>query len=262
MTDYIHQGFDNDANLEYRDIVLNISFINNHRVDDLLGGSDLESRDILGKSLSVGMLLQYHIECIDFDHCGYMMYISGDNSSITATHSDFEAFVTNKLRSHFVSTNAALANLPNHARTRETGLIFAVENMTMNSVDAMEIETKGVDVFVIILCIFCALCLFISGISIGVILYHRKRQGSSDVVNCRSEAVVCEDQNRVRKQSTSVLGLRMMMPGDNNESVRRYSSSYNAEGQEGVIATGVGSSENEEGTPVQDDVLHSMESDS
>ena len=167
MTTYIHQGFDDDYHLEYRAVVLNVTDITDNFYDDL----STDDHSAMDETIhDYNMDLQYLIECRNVDIC---RYISGENATVQLDRSEFELFVTNRLNSNFSSDS----------------LLFTVMNMTMR-IDIDEIhENEGISVFVIILGISGALCLFISGISIGVILYHRKRHRSTDNLCIRNALV-------------------------------------------------------------------------
>ena len=174
LTMYIHQGFDNDVNLEYRSIVPNITSINDYSLGGLLEEDEFERYSALVWSIEVGMSLQYLIEC---SHSTYCEYITGDSSSLKMEHSVFESFVTSKLRSYFALTDADINHVP-------SVLNFTVKNMTLSASGTMEDQSQssGESVVTFILVGGGALCLFISGVSVGVILYHRKRKRSDSVV--------------------------------------------------------------------------------
>ena len=179
---FIHQGFDSDDNLEYSDLFLNISYINNRTYNDLVNGNQPEASDILMESINDATRLQYLIKCHDNSVCSYL---TEENSNIGMEHDAFEQFVSEKLQSYFVATDAnndALAS----------NLIFAVENMTQSSTDAMKTtpdDSGGTSTFSNILYIFGALCLFILSVSIGLILTHRNRHRVTDKL-CISNALV------------------------------------------------------------------------
>merc|ERR1719385_580584 len=71
LTSYIHRAFADDELIEFNDVVLNISSINNLSFYDLIALDDSERMDILMTNMS----LQYHIECDDIFTC---FYISDD----------------------------------------------------------------------------------------------------------------------------------------------------------------------------------------
>ena len=237
LTHYIHQGFDEDLHLEYRDIILNISTLNDYSYDKLFEGDYSTVNETLMQSVNNGMRLQYLIECSDVFACEY---IAGESSTIELDRSSVESSVTAKLHNYFslleVSGDAANSTLS-----------FTIENITANT-DALESneDSNEFSVFILILYIFVALCLFISGISIGVILYHRKRHSST--------AVVSKGPNRNPGESKSVAGgsrMSISTPRDGIEMLQRFTSNYNAEGQEGIPATGVVSANDDEEIPHQ-----------
>ena len=242
---FIHQGFDNDDNLEYRDIILNITYINNHAYDDYVD-ENWSNYSASSELFNDTMRLQYLIKCTDDSVCGY---ISEKNSSIGMDHTAFEGFVTTKLRSYFTSMDAT-------SYSSNSALLFVVDNVTA-STDAMGIssdQTSRFSIFRIILCIFGALCLLISGISIGVILYHRKIQRAK---SC-TEAEISQDQEIAQKIESSVSDDKIKEHGHDDIRLRRLTSTYNAEGQEGVIATGVILAKEQDSTSDEDDHLETI----
>ena len=218
ITTYIHQGFDNDDNLKHGDIVLNITNITNHPHDGLVNDNQYD--------------LLYLIKCADLSVC---QYITGESSTIKMDRTVFETFVTTRLKSQFSSD--AVQGDTNHP------LLFTVMKMTMIT-NTDESKVHGIDIFVTILFIFGAVCLFISGISIGVILYHQKRQRAA-----------VEGRDKLQVEEASPLT-------PTKEPIRRLSSSHNAEGQEGVPATENVSAHGEGEIPDKDDHLNQVDSDS
>ena len=104
LTIYIHHGFNNDPHLEFRDVVPNISTINDYTVDQLIEGDD---SGILRQSIYSGMKLQYLIRCHDNFDCEYIR----DNRTGGMNRSIFEQFVSDKLNVHFKSTDASIGSL-------------------------------------------------------------------------------------------------------------------------------------------------------
>merc|ERR1719249_206917 len=89
-TSYIHRAFADDELIEFNDVVLNISFINNLTVYDLIALDDSKRMDILMTNMS----LQYHIECDDIFTC---FYISDDwlnNGTIYMYRDVFQEFAS------------------------------------------------------------------------------------------------------------------------------------------------------------------------
>ena len=225
MNSYIHQGFDEDDDLEYRDAILNITNITDNFYDDWNSDDHSTSNET---SHVYNMDLQCLIGCRNVYVCHY---ISGENTTVQMDRSEFETFVTNKLNFHFSSNDS---------------LLFTVMNMTM-SIDTD--KNEGIGIVEIILIICGVLCIFISGVSIGVILYHRKRQQS----NHHAEPPAHEEQN------PNELAVPLTpSPISAKTSGARSESCYNAEGQEGVPATGFGFAEGE-GQMIYQHELHDNE---
>ena len=211
LTDYIHQGLDNDPQVEYRDVVLNITAINGYGYNGLVNGAASETSSIFQDSISDGMRLNYLIKCSDSFVCTYMI---SESSSVGMDHAIFESFVTTKLRSYFLSPDATNTEM-------DSALIFAVDNFTMESdgdSDGSIFDNNGSSIFEIkptILYIFGALC---PCISIGVILYHRKRHRSTDTL-CISNALVAmisigdySDGIKLRRKDKDVQGTYQNLP--------------------------------------------------
>ena len=169
LTTFIHQGFDNDPVLEYQDIKLNITFINDYTYADLIGGSESERKDILDLSLSNGMELQYLIECSHDSICEYIAADS-DGTSVGMDSSVFEESVTSKLQAYFMSTNSYCTSTNATHDDLDSALAFVVDNIATSAIQSDQLPIFG------ILLVGGGLCLFISGVSVGIILYHRKRQ--------------------------------------------------------------------------------------
>ena len=92
-----------------------------------------------------------------------------------------------------------------------------------------------------------ASCLFISGVSVGVILYHRKRG--------KTESSVRQRMPSKSRQSSSCRDIELPTP-NTNESIPRMSTmtvthTHYGEGQEGVIETGLVPPINSEEPPGQ-----------
>ena len=121
LTGYIHQGFDNDDGLEYRNIVLNISSINYSPLDDLYSARDSYRTHILWSSLDDGMHLKYVIKCSDDYLCEY---ITREGTSLGMDRVAFEGFVTNKLYLYFVDLNS----------TTDSTLNFSIDNLTLMTI--------------------------------------------------------------------------------------------------------------------------------
>merc|ERR1719433_319058 len=123
LTSYIHRAFADDELIEFNDVVLNISSINNLTVYDLIALDDSQRMNILMTNMS----LQYHIECDDIVTC---FYISDDwlnNGTIYMDRDAFQEFVSNQLNAHFLSTDAdvIVEDLNNQS------LSFTVEEMSV-----------------------------------------------------------------------------------------------------------------------------------
>ena len=108
LTFYIYQGFDNDEYIEYQNVGVNMSTINDCTVDQLLDGN----LGLVWNSLYGGMELQYIIKCSR----SYCDYITGDFVLIF-NRSAFEEFVSDKLNIHFFATDSSAGSL-----------VFTVEN--------------------------------------------------------------------------------------------------------------------------------------
>lgn len=241
---YIHQGFNNDPMLKYDDIVLNVSTINGHGYNEIVNGNYSENSAVLGKSVIDGMRLQYLIECRDESVCEY---ISDDSSTIGMDRITFQSFVSAKLSDNW-----------------DSALLFVVANITDNAMGTGLNDKNVSSIFSTILFIFGALCLFISGISIGVILHHRKRKPSIVPMN----SVSAEDAKKPGgpEEATIEQGNSGAAPeisattsGINEGQKRKYSITYDTEGQEGAPTTGVLSPVNEMSTPDPDSDLHSRD---
>ena len=255
LTTYIHEGFDNDGNLKYSDIVPNISTINDRVYDYFIIEDSSETSSILKESINGGMRLQYLVEC---SHDNYCEYISDDSSTIGMDRAVFESFISAKLNSYFVSTEAT-----NDAV--DSSLIFSVENFTTISYDAMENSSNdddGSSIFATILFIFGALCLFISGISIGVILHNRKRQSSIAAVKNDSNVVSHSSVSQKPEVGQGNNGSALEMSPAATEKTKghetRYSISCNEGQVEGMTATGFVSPGNEREMTGQNGNLESI----
>ena len=174
---FIHQGFDNDDNLKYSDIVLNIAYINNHAYDDLVDADHSDSpktSEISEEIISDMMSLQYLIKCRDHSVCGYM---TEGNSSIGMDHSVFETFVTTKLRSYFTPMDAT-------TYSSNSALIFAVNDINITATtDSMAISSSNMTGFdsatIVLISVFCMVILSSATCSVfAFITVHRRRPGT------------------------------------------------------------------------------------
>lgn len=203
-----------------------MSTINNNILHNIVHAEDSVMETILGNSLYEGMTVQYLLECSRI----YCDYIADINSTTGMNRINFEGFVSTKLNMYFTSTNS----------NEDTGssLLFEVESMRLSS--EMEV-VSGIGTALIILIIFGVLCVFISGVSIGVILYHRKRQRRAPVA---AEGNVHAEPPRHEEQNPNELAVPLT-PISAKTSATISPSTHNAEGQEGVPATGFGFPEGE-----------------
>ena len=225
LTGYIHQGFDDDPGLEFRNIVLNISSINNHTVSDLVHGNNSATGAILQNSLYEGMIVRYLIEC---SH-GYCAYISKDDPSTGMDRTDFEDFVSAKLHMFFMSTNA-------NNESTESSLVFTVESMAMSNdtLDDVANASKSVSTTSIVL-ILCALAIvFVCGISLGVILLHYKKRKGANPSN-----PVAPDLNK-RNNGPGAVSPKSQDSSREDPLLRMDSLSDQKEGEEGVPETAMG----------------------
>ena len=113
VTEYIHSGFDADSTLEYQDIVLNITSINDYSLD-------ADPSDILEDSYENGMELRYLIEFQSSLHRQYVLnqdVSSGFNRTILALA------VTYELNAYFMLLDVNDDDV--------SDLIFSVENMSI-----------------------------------------------------------------------------------------------------------------------------------
>ena len=173
LTMYIHQGFDNDDSLEYQHLVLKMRLMNGFSLNYLSNESASDSGNVLWQSIDDGMDLQYLINCSSSTRC---IYIESDDPENGLNDTVFEAFVSDKLNSHFISTDTQEGH----------NLNFKVEGITM---DAMESSTgssaSSINLFVVL--IVCGVvCVFVSGASVGVIALHckqRKRNAARNASN-------------------------------------------------------------------------------
>ena len=165
MTTYIHAGFDNDVDLQYQYVVCNISSINGYTLDHLMNADDSEMGRIIWPSLGDGMNLEYLIECSHYSYCDYIV---GNISSTThaMNRSVFEDFVTEQLNLWFQSKGDDL----------QTTLQFAVKSMVL--IQSTTERATTVSQATLIVFISVGACLFISGVSVGIILYHQKQKQS------------------------------------------------------------------------------------
>ena len=174
LTNYIHQGFDADSNLEYRHIVLSVFSINEYPLDHLINDDDSETREVLRQSIDDGMNLQYLIECSIID-CLYIDTedpLNGLNPipipilNITA----FEMFVSSKLNTFFVSTDST---------NGDNALSFAVESMTLDTFEnttsttniPIEVTTNydhevttNIGLIIMLSAVVCAMCCGVFGV--------------------------------------------------------------------------------------------------
>lgn len=191
ISDSVHQGFDADSNLEYRDIVLNISMINGHDFDDLINGSGVETGKVLMQSIYDGMELQYLIQCRNIVDCAYIL---ADDAPDTFNRSAFEEFVDDKLNEWFAPRNG-----------RDSNLVFVVENITWSAdikfTSNAEAEENG-KTTMIILGVLIA-CTFICGVSVGIIIHHRKVSAAKNVAR-NMNAVLDEPEIQSREGTLSV----------------------------------------------------------
>merc|ERR1719295_213588 len=119
-TSYIHRAFADDELIEFNDVVLNISFINNLTVYDLIALDESQRMDILMTNMS----LQYHIECDDIITCFYISDDGLNNGTIYMDRDAFQKFVSNQLNAHFLSTDANVI-------VEDQSLSFTVEEMSI-----------------------------------------------------------------------------------------------------------------------------------
>ena len=219
LTYYVHQGFDHDPGLEFRNIVLNISSINNHTVDDLLSENENASGAIVRESLRSGMIVRYLVECSKL----YCAYISQKDSSAGMHRTDFEDFVSAKLNLFFMSTNGTNEGT-------ESSLVFTVESMTMSN-DTQEDSSNGSESAITKanILLLCALVIvFVCGISLGVILLHCKRRRGANPSASASPGPGAASPN---SQDCS----------HNDPLLVQDSLSDEEEGREGVVDTAMGS---------------------
>ena len=171
LTTYIHQGLDTDLNLQYQDVVLNLSMLNDRTLDYLLNGDDSEIGDILWQSIYDGMALRYLIQCGNSIDC---RYIESEDPRNGLNNSILESFVSNKLNVHFQSRN--VTNAPN--------LIFKVENITIISGSSLAVDGSDNELFdTIILDIALVLVVFKCGTAVGVLALHCKQRKQNDTKN-------------------------------------------------------------------------------
>ena len=173
LTTYIHQGLDTDLNLQYQDVVLNLSMLNDRTLDYLLNGDDSEIGDILWQSIYDGMALRYLIQCGNSIDCRYIESVDPHNG---LNNSVFEAFVSNKLNVHFQSQN--VTNAPN--------LIFKVENITVISGSSLAVYVMDDGLFDTLLDIALVLVVFNCCTAVCVLALHcknRKRNGTKNESN-------------------------------------------------------------------------------
>ena len=90
LTEFIHSGFDEDPTLEYKDIVLNITSVNDHSLDDIDPG------DIVEESYEGAMEIQYLIELSNSVHRRYILDDQGFNRTA------FQMIVSDNLNAYFV----------------------------------------------------------------------------------------------------------------------------------------------------------------
>ena len=171
LTMHIHQGFDNDDTLEYQDLVLEMRLMNEYSLDYLSNKSDSDSGHILWQSIDNGMDLQYLINCSRSLSC---IYIESDDPENGLNDTVFEAFVSDKLNSHFISTD-----------TRGNyNLKFIVERITMDAIetttsssDTAELGTE--DSYPLLIGILCSVMLVSALFSlIAFLAVHRRRPGT------------------------------------------------------------------------------------
>ena len=168
LTSFIHEGFDDDEYLEFRDIILNISTINNHTVQSLVYGDASVTATILRWSLFEGMAVKYLIHYHDSIDGQYI--VNGQSHGLDRTN--LAIFVTEQLNLHFSTIY-----------TTDSALAFTIESMvllsTAQDLDSMPFNIATVNSTVMLIVIFCGV-LFAAG-SFSVIAFlvvHRQRSGT------------------------------------------------------------------------------------
>ena len=141
LTMYIHQGFDADQPLEFKDIVVNLSSINNHAIEHVLQTNNTIADNIVQDSLYFGMSFRYFVECIDDYVCSYICSDVFDRYG-------FEQFVTDKLNAFFTSTDAS------------TDLAFTVQNMTIIE-DNDQLETAESTISTLSIVLMASICVIL-----------------------------------------------------------------------------------------------------
>ena len=126
LTEYIHDAFDSDWNLEYDDVTLDISTINDHAFDDLIAEDSHQRETILSTSFAEGMQLQYVIDCSNTLHC---LYILGDDPIYEFDRESLELRVSEDLNIYFISTDA----MGTSSNSDNSSISFIVESMMFGS---------------------------------------------------------------------------------------------------------------------------------
>ena len=247
LTEYIHQGFDEDPDLEFRYIVPNVTYINDVTVDELIMMDSNDIGSILWGIIANGMKLQYLIECSAYIYC---VYVAESDPFVGMNRTAFEDSVSADVNMYFMSGSA----------NAEPPLSFTVESMTVtNDDDAVSYGESSDSTFTVIFILGGLAVVFICGISLGVILLHFKRKRTTDqnVGNAPNEgdkkqngAVDSESgahtprsgsQNPEDPYMPPVPHPRMSVTNVTEDTIRRddtMSRYGDGEGQEGVEMTG------------------------
>ena len=122
LTEYIHQGFDEDPVLEFRYIVTNVTYINDITVDELINMDSNEIGSILWGIVANGMKLQYLIECSTYFQC---VYVAESDPSYGMDRIPFEESVSANVNMYFMPVSA----------NADSSLSFTVESMTLMTIE-------------------------------------------------------------------------------------------------------------------------------
>ena len=223
ITHAVHQGFDADSYLEFQHIVLNISLINGHTLDDLMDGTSSDT--ILLPSTDDGMALQYLIECANIFWCEHII----DNQ--TFNRSSFEEFVTQKLNEYFTSTDAST-----------WALDFIVEDITRYTMteSASKTDDESSPIAFYVLIVGGIICLCVSIVSLCIIIRHfvGKRRKSDKSTPDNNSNVSKTQQKEEMEQDPDSCRHRPHVSNQLSTTNISISDCGEGEGQEGVEMTG------------------------